>query len=257
VTYNVYSGTNRIATGLIAVTYQNTGLSAATTYNYTVTAVNSSGESGPSNKASATTQPNPPPPPAAPTNLTATAVSSSQINLAWTASTTSGVTYDVYSGTTRIASNVASTSYQNTGLAPSSTHSYSVTAVSAGGESSPSNQATATTQGSGGSSPCHISYVNQNDWGNGFTAGLSITNNSASTINGWTLQWTWSGNQQLSGGAWNASSAQTGQNVTLQSLSYNATIAPGATLTGIGFNGSYTGTNAAPTVFMLNGTRCQ
>ena len=124
VTYNVYAGANKIATGLTGTTYQNTGLSPATTYSYTVTAVNSSSESAPSNAVSAMTQPLPPPPPAAPTNLSATAVSLSQINLAWTASTTSGVTYNVYSSGTRIASNVASTSYQNTGLATSSAHTY-------------------------------------------------------------------------------------------------------------------------------------
>jgi hypothetical protein len=38
--------------------------------------------------------------PAAPSNLTTTAAGSNQINLAWTASATSGVTYDVYESTT-------------------------------------------------------------------------------------------------------------------------------------------------------------
>ncbi|HEY3839396.1 MAG TPA: cellulose binding domain-containing protein [Bryobacteraceae bacterium] len=258
VTYNVYSGTTRIATGLTGATYQNTGLAASTTYSYTVTAVNSSGESAASNSASATTQSAPPPPPAAPTGLSATAVSSSQINLSWTASTTSGVTYNVYSGSARIAANVASTTYQNTGLTPSTPYTYTVTAMNAGGESSHSNQASATTQAAtGGLGGCHITYVDQNDWSNGFTANLSITNNGSTPINGWTVQWTWSGNQQLSGGAWNANSTQNGQNVTLTNQSYNAGIAAGATLTGIGFNANYSGSNTAPTVFVLNGTRCQ
>jgi len=39
-------------------------------------------------------------------------------------------------------------------------------------------------------------------------------------------------------------------------MSYNAAITPGATLTGMGFNGSYSGTNNAPTAFYVNGTLC-
>src|SRR3989442_313634 len=58
-----------------------TGLGSAATYSYRVKAWNSTGDSGYSNTSSATTQDTPP---AAPSNLTATAASSSQINLAWT-----------------------------------------------------------------------------------------------------------------------------------------------------------------------------
>jgi beta-glucanase (GH16 family) len=86
-------------------------------------------------------------PPAAPTNLTATAVSSSQINLSWTASTTSGVTYTVLRGGTSIATGITGTTYSNTGLAASTQYSYTVEAVDSGGTSPASNTATATTQG--------------------------------------------------------------------------------------------------------------
>ena len=85
-------------------------------------------------------------PPAAPTNLTATAVSSSQINLSWTASTTSGVTYTVLRGGTSIATGITGTTYSNTGLASSTQYSYTVEAVDSGGTSAASNTATATTQ---------------------------------------------------------------------------------------------------------------
>ena len=40
------------------------------------------------------------PPPSAPSNLTATAISATHINLNWSASSTSGVTYNVYAGAT-------------------------------------------------------------------------------------------------------------------------------------------------------------
>ena len=50
--------------------------------------------------------------------------------------------------------------------------------------------------------------------------------------------------------------SQIGPNAKLTNASYNPSIAPGATLNGIGFNGSYSGTNIAPAAFYLNGTLC-
>ena len=86
--------------------------------------------------------------PTTPTNLTASAISSSQINLSWTQSTDNiGVTgYRVYRGGTQIAT-PSTTSYSDTGLSPSTTYSYTVAAVDgAGNISSQSTSAQATTQ---------------------------------------------------------------------------------------------------------------
>jgi len=96
--------------------------------------------------------------PSAPTGLTATAASSSVINLAWSAvtapanctisfyniyrSTTSGFTA---SSTTLVASGVTTASYSDTGLAGSTTYYYLVEAVDADGSSGPSAQSSATT----------------------------------------------------------------------------------------------------------------
>jgi hypothetical protein len=165
ITYQLYSSTtanftpspsNRIATGLASTTYSNTGLTVAATYYYIATAVDSAGQSGDSNQASETTKtgaaPNPP------SNLGATAISSSQINLGWTASSTLGVTYNVYSSKTsgftpsssnRIATGVTATTYSNSGPTASTTYYYLVTAVDSSGESQPSNQASATTESGG------------------------------------------------------------------------------------------------------------
>ena len=68
-------------TGANATSYSNTALSPATPYTYRVRAYNLSGNSAYSAAASATTLPNAP---VAPDGLTATAASSSQINLSWT-----------------------------------------------------------------------------------------------------------------------------------------------------------------------------
>jgi hypothetical protein len=92
--------------------------------------------------------------PAAPSALSATAVSSSQINLSWTASSTSGVTYSVFRSTTsgftasasnQVTSGLTGTTYSNTGLAASTTYYYLVQAVNGCASSASSNQASATT----------------------------------------------------------------------------------------------------------------
>jgi chitodextrinase len=87
--------------------------------------------------------------PTAPTGLTATTISSSQISLSWTASTDNvGVTgYRVYRAGAQIATS-STTSYSDTGLTASTLYSYTVAAYDAAGNVSPqSASASATTQG--------------------------------------------------------------------------------------------------------------
>jgi len=87
--------------------------------------------------------------PAAPTGLTATAVSSSQINLSWGAS--SGATsYNAERATNSggpytIVANPSTTNYSDTGLANTTTYYYVVSALNNGGESTNSTEASATT----------------------------------------------------------------------------------------------------------------
>jgi endoglucanase len=110
--------------------------------------------------------------------------------------------------------------------------------------------ATATPQASGA---CTIAYLVRDQWADGFTVDITITNNSM-TFSSWTLAWVFSGNQKITN-MWNATPTQSGQNVSAANLSYNGSIAKGAN-TVVGFQGSYTGTNAKPTSFKLNGTTC-
>src|SRR5205809_457477 len=106
----------------------------------------------------------PPPdttPPSVPTGLTASAVSSSQINLSWTASFDNvGVSgYRVYRGGTQIAT-TTTTSYTNTGLSPSTTYSYTVAAVDAAGNlSAQSSAASATTPAAPDTTPPSVSIT--------------------------------------------------------------------------------------------------
>jgi acid phosphatase type 7 len=86
-------------------------------------------------------------PPTAPTNLTATAVSASQVNLSWSASADDvGVSgYKVYRNGAFLA-NATSTSYADTTTQAGTTYSYAVYAYDAAGNVSPaSNMATVTT----------------------------------------------------------------------------------------------------------------
>src|SRR5262249_32769297 len=90
-----------------------------------------------------------------PRSLTASAISSRQINLSWTASTTSGVTYSIFRSTTsgftpsaanRIANGLIGATFADTGLTASTAYFYVVEAVNPGGVSSaPTNQASAPT----------------------------------------------------------------------------------------------------------------
>ncbi len=129
-------------------TYNDTGLTPATGYTYTVAAVDAAGNvSVPSAPASATTTAPDNTPPSQPGGLTAVAVSASQINLAWTASTDNvGVTgYRVFRNGVQVVTS-PTTTYNDVGLAASSTYTYTVTAMdAAGNNSATSAPATATT----------------------------------------------------------------------------------------------------------------
>ena len=136
--------------GANVVSYNDTGLSASTTYTYRVRASNGVGDSGYSNEAAATTDA-PPPPPAAPSSLTATANGASQIDLSWTdnANNETGFKIERHAGDgnfaeiTTIGADV--TGYNDTGLSASTTYTYRVRATNDAGDSGYSNEASATT----------------------------------------------------------------------------------------------------------------
>src|SRR5213078_2873945 len=137
-------------------TFSDTGLTASTSYSYRVRATDAANNlSAYSSTASAST-PAPPDttPPTAPANLTSTAASASQINLAWTASTDNvGVTgYRVERCQGAGCSNFAQiaaptgTTFSDTGLTASTSYSYRVRATDAANNlSAYSNTASAST----------------------------------------------------------------------------------------------------------------
>ncbi|HYH02905.1 MAG TPA: cellulose binding domain-containing protein [Bacillota bacterium] len=104
-------------------------------------------------------------------------------------------------------------------------------------------------------SGCSVAYQIQGDWGSGATVNIIIKNNSNVAINGWTLAWSFGGNQKVAN-LWNGTFTQSGTAVTVKNMSYNAIIPANGTVS-FGFNISYSGSNVKPTGFILNGTACQ
>jgi hypothetical protein len=132
------------------------GLAAGTTYHYRVksrdasTNLATSGDFTFSSTPLADTLP-----PSTPTDLAATAVSASQINLTWSPSTDNvGVAgYKIFRNGAEIAS-VSSGAFANTGLSSSSTYTYTVAAVDAAGNTSQqSTPASSTTPAAVAQSP--------------------------------------------------------------------------------------------------------
>src|SRR5690348_118920 len=69
---------------------------------------------------------------------------------------------------------------------------------------------------------CRVDYTTT-DWGSGFGANVTIANVGSSAVNGWTLTYTYAGNQTLQNG-WNGNWSQSGKKVTVTSTSWNATV---------------------------------
>ncbi len=113
-------------------------------------------------------------PPTTPSGLSATAVSTSGINLSWTASTDAvGVTgYKIYRGGVQIGTS-ATNSYSDTGLAASTLYSYTVSAYdAAGNNSAPSGSASATTQSPVDTTAPTLSFISASSL---TTSGATIT----------------------------------------------------------------------------------
>nr|WP_299381211.1 fibronectin type III domain-containing protein [Allomuricauda sp.] len=155
--YKVYKdGVEEAALGNVS-SYQVTGLTADTSYNFTVTALDAAdNESVASNSVSVTTDlAGDTQSPTAPT-LSSTGHTETTVDLSWSGATDNvGVTgYNLYQDGTAIANNITATTYQVTGLTASTSYDFKIRALdAASNESVDSNIVTVTTNtASGGSS---------------------------------------------------------------------------------------------------------
>ena len=90
-----------------------------------------------------------------------------------------------------------------------------------------------------------VVYTIQNDWGSGATVDVKVINNTTTAVDGWTLAWTFPGNQTITN-AWNSAYTQNGAAVTVKDAGYNANIPANGGSVNFGFNLNYSGANANP-----------
>jgi len=151
-------------------------------------------------------------PPTVPSNLTASPASSSQINLAWTASTDSGGSglagYKIErctgSGCTSFAevATTTATSYSNTSLSASTPYTYRVRAYdNAGNNSSYSNTASATTQAAPDATPPTVTITSPTSNPTYSTSSSPLSIGGTASDNVGVTQVTWANNRGGSGTA--------------------------------------------------------
>ncbi|GAA0383289.1 ricin-type beta-trefoil lectin domain protein [Microbispora corallina] len=138
---------------------------------------------------------------------------------------------------------------------------YSITVLKASGGGTPSPSPSPTRSPSPSPSPspsrtptptptptsgqgCTATYTITNSWPGGFQGEVSVTNTRTTAVSGWTVGWTFA-NGQTVGQLWNGTVSQSGASVTVKNVSYNGSLAPGASTT-FGFTGTAPGANAVP-----------
>ena len=90
---------------------------------------------------------------------------------------------------------------------------------------------------------CKATYSIVGQWPGGFQGEVGVTAGTTA-ITGWTASWTFANGQTVSQ-AWSATVTSAGANVTARNMSYNGSVAAGASTT-FGFIGSWNGTNGVP-----------
>ena len=130
---------------------------------------------------------------------------------------------------------------------------YAIQFFGLNGSQPPPTTTTTTTTPVGGSSACHVTDT-INAWNTGLTSSITIANTGTSAVNGWSLVFTLPSGQTITSG-WNATYTPASGQITATNASYDAAIAPGASVN-IGFQANQTGNAGAPSSFTLNGAAC-
>ncbi|MFF3971368.1 glycosyl hydrolase family 18 protein [Streptomyces rubiginosohelvolus] len=94
-------------------------------------------------------------------------------------------------------------------------------------------------------------YTKKSDWGSGFEGQWTVKNTGTTALSSWTIEWDFPSGTAV-GSAWDAALTKSGNHYTAKNLSWNGTVAPGASVS-FGFNGTGSG---SPTGCKLNGASC-
>ncbi|MEU3625841.1 chitinase [Amycolatopsis coloradensis] len=97
------------------------------------------------------------------------------------------------------------------------------------------------------------SLTKGSDWGAGWEGKYTITNNSGSSLNGWTLEFDLAAGHSIAS-LWDGSYTVSGQHVTVKNT-WNGTVSNGGTVS-FGFNVKYSGAYTAPANCKINGGSC-
>jgi chitinase len=97
-------------------------------------------------------------------------------------------------------------------------------------------------------------FTKTQDWGTGYEGKYVITNSTATSMNGWRVEFDLPSTATVSS-AWDAAMTRSGNHYTFTNLSWNGTIAAGGTAS-FGFNGALTAPFTAPSNCTLNGGPC-
>jgi hypothetical protein len=97
-------------------------------------------------------------------------------------------------------------------------------------------------------------YTKSSDWTTGYTGQYVITNTTASTLSGWTLQFDLPAGTTLSS-LWNGTYTVSGQHITVKPESWNADIAVGKSVS-IGFVATASVKAADPVNCLINDVKC-
>jgi predicted carbohydrate-binding protein with CBM5 and CBM33 domain len=102
---------------------------------------------------------------------------------------------------------------------------------------------------------CTVAYNVTSQWNPGFQGSVTLTNTSGAGINGWELEWSYANGQQITQ-LWNGIRTQTGADVSVRPEGWNQNLGANGGSVTFGFLGTWSGTNAEPTAFTLNGAAC-
>lgn len=161
-----------------------------------------------------------------------------------TSSSTSSSSAPVTSTSSSRSSSSGSVTTSSAASSPATTSSVMSSSSSSSSRLSSSSSSSSSNIGAQRAS---CTYVVSNQWNNGFTAAIRISNTSTSPINGWTVSWQYTDGSLVTSG-WNSTMSGTNP-YTATNLNWNGTIPPGQTVE-FGIQGSKPNgvTASSPTV---------